>query len=162
LYVNANDAPAINRVRPIYTPAGTARLAPVEAGRFIYEATCMACHRSGREGVPPVIPTLVNVLDRTPADEVRTVISQGRNSMPAFPQFKTAELNALVEFLRTAPDEAQAGEPDPAPSATPERYASEGTRLFVDQDGYPASAPPWGTLNAIDLGSGEVLWQVPL
>ena len=26
----------------------------------------------------------------------------------------------------------------------------------------PAIAPPWGTLNAIDLVKGEILWKVPL
>jgi quinoprotein glucose dehydrogenase len=33
---------------------------------------------------------------------------------------------------------------------------------FNDPDGYPAVAPPWGTLNAIDLVKGEIKWQVPL
>ncbi len=33
---------------------------------------------------------------------------------------------------------------------------------FVDPDGYPATAPPWGTLSAINLNTGEYAWQVPL
>lgn len=33
---------------------------------------------------------------------------------------------------------------------------------FVDPEGYPAIKPPWGKLNAIDLNSGEIVWQVPL
>ena len=33
---------------------------------------------------------------------------------------------------------------------------------FMDENGYPAIKPPWGTLNAIDLNKGEILWQVPL
>jgi quinoprotein glucose dehydrogenase len=33
---------------------------------------------------------------------------------------------------------------------------------FTDANGYPAIKPPWGTLNAIDLNSGEYLWKVPL
>ncbi len=31
----------------------------------------------------------------------------------------------------------------------------------MDIDGYPAVAPPWGTLNAIDLNSGKYLWKIP-
>src|SRR5690606_40670422 len=31
-----------------------------------------------------------------------------------------------------------------------------------DQDGYPALQPPWGTLNAINMLNGEILWRVPL
>ena len=33
---------------------------------------------------------------------------------------------------------------------------------FTDQHGYPGIKPPWGTLNAIDLNTGEYLWRVPL
>ena len=33
---------------------------------------------------------------------------------------------------------------------------------FLDADGYPAIAPPWGTLNAINLNTGEYSWKVPL
>jgi quinoprotein glucose dehydrogenase len=33
---------------------------------------------------------------------------------------------------------------------------------FLDPDGYPAVAPPWGTLSAIDLNTGEYLWRRPL
>ncbi len=37
-----------------------------------------------------------------------------------------------------------------------------GYRKFLDPDGYPATAPPWGTLNAINLSTGEYAWKVPL
>ncbi len=43
-----------------------------------------------------------------------------------------------------------------------EPYIPTGYFRFLDKDGYPAIKPPWGLLNAIDLGKGEVLWQVPL
>ena len=33
---------------------------------------------------------------------------------------------------------------------------------FVDREGYPAIKPPWGKLSAIDLNTGNLLWQVPL
>ena len=33
---------------------------------------------------------------------------------------------------------------------------------FLDDRGYPANKPPWGTLNAIDLNSGKRLWEIPL
>lgn len=37
-----------------------------------------------------------------------------------------------------------------------------GYRKFLDPEGYPATAPPWGTLSAINLNTGEYAWQVPL
>ena len=32
----------------------------------------------------------------------------------------------------------------------------------MDPDFFPATAPPWGTLSAINLNTGEYAWQVPL
>ena len=37
----------------------------------------------------------------------------------------------------------------------------EGYDKFLDPDGYPAIAPPWGTLNAINLDTGEIVWKIP-
>jgi quinoprotein glucose dehydrogenase len=37
-----------------------------------------------------------------------------------------------------------------------------GYRKFLDPDGYPAVAPPWGTLTAINLTTGDHVWRVPL
>ena len=34
-------------------------------------------------------------------------------------------------------------------------YRFTGYQKFLDPDGYPAVAPPWGTLSAIDLNTGE-------
>ena len=34
--------------------------------------------------------------------------------------------------------------------------------FFEDPYGVPAISPPWGTLNAVDLNKGEILWKVPL
>ena len=31
-----------------------------------------------------------------------------------------------------------------------------------DKDGYPAIKPPWGSLSAIDLNTGEYRWRIPL
>lgn len=41
-------------------------------------------------------------------------------------------------------------------------YRITGYNKFLDHEGYPAIEPPWGLLNAIDLNSGEIAWQVPL
>jgi len=39
-------------------------------------------------------------------------------------------------------------------------YAVHRERLLSSL-GLPCVKPPWGTLSAVDLGSGEILWQVP-
>jgi quinoprotein glucose dehydrogenase len=39
------------------------------------------------------------------------------------------------------------------------RYGHAGYERFYDQEGYPAIAPPWGQLNAIDLNEGDFAWR---
>ncbi len=31
----------------------------------------------------------------------------------------------------------------------------------LDNNGYPISEPPWGTITAMDLDSGSIIWQIP-
>ena len=40
-------------------------------------------------------------------------------------------------------------------------YKTIGFRRFLDPEDYPATAPPWGTLSAIDMNTGKYLWKIP-
>ena len=40
------------------------------------------------------------------------------------------------------------------------KYNSKFKRL-KDEDGYPGSKPPWGTITAINLNNGKIKWQIP-
>src|SRR5262249_11799634 len=155
LYVHVNDAPTINRLRPLHTLSQGASATPAQLGRLIYERTCLSCHGPERRGSPPVVPALTAVA--AARAEIQNVIVQGRNSMPAFRQFTAAELSALVVYVTSAP-----GAVDATLTGAPDRYTLEEYTLFTDQNGLPAIAPPWGTLNALDLASGDLLWKVPL
>jgi quinoprotein glucose dehydrogenase len=42
------------------------------------------------------------------------------------------------------------------------KYHFTGYKRFLDPDGYPAVQPPWGTLSAINLNTGEYAWRIPL
>ena len=55
LYVNANEAPTINKLRAVHDTPGVAQT-PAQLGRQIYERTCMGCHGAERQGAPPQIP----------------------------------------------------------------------------------------------------------
>jgi membrane-bound PQQ-dependent dehydrogenase (glucose/quinate/shikimate family) len=48
-------------------------------------------------------------------------------------------------------------------SPLPYRWQPRGEDLwFRDANGWPCQAPPWGSLNAVDLSRGEIAWRVPL
>lgn len=153
LYVNAHEVPTIHRLRPVYS-GGSAPDSAVVRGQRIYGTACMACHGSDREGRPPQFPGLLNT--QLSDDELREVITEGRNIMPAFPQLSRQQLDGLVAYIRS-----DAGS-IPETGSTATRFSVDGYIQFTDQDGYPAIKPPWGTLNAINMLNGEILWRVPL
>jgi glucose dehydrogenase len=51
--------------------------------------------------------------------------------------------------------------PEPPGSSLRYRLSGEWAR-FWDQNHYPCTQPPWGTLTAIDLNTGDNVWKVPL
>jgi quinoprotein glucose dehydrogenase len=55
-------------------------------------------------------------------------------------------------------------EPQPAGAPLPYRRGSkEGEYArFWDHNQWPCQKPPWGTLNAVDVNKGEIVWKVPL
>lgn len=58
------------------------------------------------------------------------------------------------------------GEIKTQPPGSPEKYLWDspwGTYArFWDSKHYPCQQPPWGTLNAINLDTGKIVWKVPL
>ena len=153
LYVNVNEAPTINKLRPVYLDAAGETQTQAQLGRQIYETNCMSCHGSDLKGTSLPGTSLRN--SDLSHQELDTVIVEGRNNMPAYPQFRVRELDALETYIGSPPDTSPSG-------GASRRYSVDGYTVFTDPHGVPAIAPPWGTLNAIDLNKGEILWKVPL
>jgi len=129
-----------------------------KAGAAIYADQCALCHGDHREGIPPTFPILLGLGNRRTAAQVVEMIRNGKGAMPPYPDLKAAEMDALLRFLEVSDMVAPAaGENGGAPE-----YVFTGYKKFLDPDGYPAIAPPWGTLNAIDLATGKQLWKIPL
>jgi quinoprotein glucose dehydrogenase len=85
----------------------------------------------------------------------------GRKMMPGFttsPRPTRTPLSAS-----SSATSAEAGAPASADAPPPRiPYRFNGYNRWVDSKGYPAISPPWGTLSAIDLNTGEYLWKVTL
>jgi quinoprotein glucose dehydrogenase len=109
------------------------------------------------------IPTLQNVSTRLTNENIKSILRKGRGQMPSFPNLSDEELEALVTYLLNDSNvKASVINNSEGTLSSTIRYVHEGWNVLADQDGYPGVKPPWGTLNAIDLNSGELLWKIPL
>jgi quinoprotein glucose dehydrogenase len=148
LYLNANDV--------AWTGGLVENTATGGIGARLYQDNCAVCHGVDRKGSPPAFPSLAD--SALTAGQMADIVHTGRGRMPAF-NIQGDNLTALLAYARSGEDKEIAA---PAAAADRPAYRFTGYRKFLDPDGYPAVAPPWGTLNAIDLNSGDYLWKIPL
>jgi glucose dehydrogenase len=125
--------------------------------KAIYLSQCAVCHGQNMQGAPPDIPSLAGIGDRRSPADIATTIRGGKGRMQGFSNLYEDQLNGLVEFLLTGENKELASTGQPLPGM---KYRITGYRRFLDPDGYPAISPPWGTLNAIDLNTGEYKWKI--
>jgi quinoprotein glucose dehydrogenase len=160
LYVNASDVPWIAAMRET-RPVAAAEQAGA-SGAEVYSATCSGCHGADRRGSERV-PSLVGIGARRNATQMREVIDHGRGFMPSFATLPDGEKRAVIAYLRGESSPATHGvKASPAVSATVSPYEFAGYERWRDSSGFPAIKPPWGTLSAIDLNTGEYRWRIPL
>jgi quinoprotein glucose dehydrogenase len=158
LYVNANDLPWTGALAD-NTPSENKENSP----HALYMSQCAVCHGEKMAGSPPSIPGLVGVSERLTGAEIIATIRNGKGRMPGFSNLADDQIAGLLGYLTNPAAKEVAKEivtSEPAPLAI--KYHFTGYHKFLDPDGYPAVAPPWGTLNAINLNTGEYAWKIPL
>jgi quinoprotein glucose dehydrogenase len=164
LYVNANEMPWILTM----VPTGSTSGAPLAGGESIYRQICATCHGPNRSGDPArAFPSLERIREKLKQPEIVHLLETGKGMMPAFAFLTSEQKQAVAGFLlgeTTPAATGSGGEPFRTGEDVlgNEPYSFTGYNRWVDPKGYPAVKPPWGTLNAIDLNSGEFLWRRPL
>jgi quinoprotein glucose dehydrogenase len=147
---------------PVYTTLVDAPKAElVTTRKKLYEFNCAPCHRADMSGDHSgLYPSLLNVAERLTKPQVLEVLERGRGMMPPFDFLSDVERNAIISFVMQRTDstvEISAGR-----ATTRSPYVHTGYNRWYDSKGYPVSKPPWGTLTAINLNTGEHNWQIPL
>jgi quinoprotein glucose dehydrogenase len=167
LYVNAND---------VAWTGALAENTTENTPKALYLNQCAVCHGEQMAGSPPAIPSLVGIGKRMSAADVASTIRNGKGRMPGFANLEndSDQWYGLFDYVMSGGAKETAKDPTSGREKVDKEMASAGTappamkyhftgyHKFLDSDGYPAAAPPWGTLNAINLNTGEFVWKVPL
>jgi quinoprotein glucose dehydrogenase len=150
LYVNAND---------IVWTGNLAENSGGTSGLQLYRSNCASCHGDNLQGAPPQFPPLVDLRGHRSMQQILAMIRQGGGRMPSFPNLSPEAATSIAQYLLRGEAKELA---TPASSAVNQKYRFTGYHRFLDPEGYPAVAPPWGTLNAINLNTGKYVWRIPL
>ncbi len=167
-YVNVNEMPWLLQMIETRHADGSA----LTTGERDYMLYCGVCHGLDLKGnLDLQFPPLLGIDKRKTRAEIEQMTRQGRGRMPAYDTMPEAQRVAILDYVlgKSAPPSTSSDETiklkttADKPAANPgTSYAFGGFRRWLDKDGYPAIKPPWGTLNAVDLNSGEIKWKVVL
>jgi quinoprotein glucose dehydrogenase len=161
LYLNSNEMAWRISMGPA---ASKHQNVSMSSGQSLYMTHCSSCHGTNRRGnAASGFPSLLNVGGRLKRENVINIIAKGKGMMPAFTGLTEKQKESIAGFLYG--DEKQ----EPGLAKEPGlknvkkdsnvSYSISGYSKFLDKNGYPAISPPWGTLNAIDLNTGEYVWK---
>ncbi|MEO5996748.1 MAG: PQQ-binding-like beta-propeller repeat protein [Chitinophagaceae bacterium] len=156
LYVPGKDIPGYISLVKSQQPLNGASL----TGSKLYSINCSGCHGTDRLGNHDAsYPSLLNIGRRLPTPAIEKIVKKGRGMMPSFSHLPNGQREAIINFLLNKNEvHVQAASNKTVMSP----YQNSGYARWYDKNGYPVNTPPWGTLTAIDLNTGEHNWQVPL
>lgn len=98
VFVLGLNEPAILKMSTEMPRGGGGRGNPAQ-GRTVYEARCVTCHGADLNGNSNY-PSLVDIISRFGVDTVRSIVTGGKGSMPAFSaDINEADTNALMAYL---------------------------------------------------------------
>jgi len=162
LYVNANEMPwiltMVNKEKE-----KTKKETLEKAGQRLYKTNCMTCHGNELQGSGNN-PSLKNISDKYNEADFIDLLKNGRRMMPAFGQLDKEEKEALASYILKLKTGSKAftksGREKNSYWDMP--YTSTGYHKFLTKEGYPAVNIPWGSINAINLSTGKLIWKNPL
>jgi len=162
LYINANESPEVARVERVRKNRSNGNQSEYERGRTFYFQNCASCHGPDRAGQEPVYPSLLGISNRLTKEQVLAVIANGSGRMPAFAPFLEGNRDAIIAFLFDIKTGSSSNSVTVDEDTITHYFNTTAYGHFSGPGRKPAIKPPWGTLNAIDLNTGEYVWRKPL
>ncbi|HVW60118.1 MAG TPA: PQQ-binding-like beta-propeller repeat protein [Puia sp.] len=163
LYVNANQMAWILKMLDVDSkPKPREDLGA--AGKRLFMQHCMSCHGADRKGSGNY-PSILNINKKLDEGRFISFINTGRRMMPAFAHLKSQEKDAIASYVLELKDKQRMPYVDELSARDSFRlvpYNISGYHKFLSKSGKPAISPPWGTLSAIDLNSGQLVWTKTL
>ncbi len=158
-YVNINEMPWLLQMVETNRADGSA----LRPGERDYKVFCGACHGLDRKGnAEAQFPSLIDIGTRKSREEIETITRQGGGRMPGYATMPEGKRKAILDYILDESPAAPKRDADTDPTPHQPSYAFAGFRRWLDDEGYPAIKPPWGTLNAVDLNTGTIKWTVTL
>lgn len=154
MYVNSNEMAWIVKMKAVSNTENSTE----NLGETLSQIHCARCHGGNLQGLG-AIPELQNVKMRLDMDSIQSIIQKGKGAMPGMPNLSNAQIAEIAAFLANE-EIAKDHRVEKTDLEVP--YAVASFARFKDDRGFPIVKPPWGTLNALDLNTGEYLWQIPL
>jgi quinoprotein glucose dehydrogenase len=171
LYVSSHDQPSYFKLSPVSNQTPTT---PLARGRQIYRNTCATCHGTTGAGAKEILAfaatpdrnpqstdlpaqSLTASLAQMTARSFADIVRHGRNRMPATPNLSDTEIELLYDYVRQI-ETPLAQQAEPFGSDAELRFTTPWA-FFRDSSDLPFTKPPWGKLTAIDLNTGETLWE---
>ncbi|HWI90124.1 MAG TPA: PQQ-binding-like beta-propeller repeat protein [Flavisolibacter sp.] len=167
VYINANEVPRLLTMVERKEKLMTSNQNNLEAGKALYNITCINCHGPERKGGGD-FPPLLGLEKKYSDADFKNLITTGRRRMPGFNQLGEGEKNALASFILNIKSLQRqkfipsSKKQDPYFKIPYTSMGSARPTRFETREGYPAIRPPWGSLSAINLNSGKIVWKIPL
>jgi quinoprotein glucose dehydrogenase len=155
LFVNATDVPWILKLTDLKKIRAANQLNP----EILFRTYCSSCHGVDKKGAG-VGPDLTGRVKSYKNEQIARIVKTGAPPMPSFKFLSEQQIAALISYIKDTVVQ-QSFETANIP-ANNEPYGFNGYNFYMDPAGSHAIAPPYGTMNAIDLNTGNIVWQVPL
>lgn len=162
LYLHTSDVPELKYKltpnEPLRIPHGVS----IETqGHAVYNHMCQGCHGANRVGVK--LPKDIGI------DRFKRILMTGEGEMPSFSSLPSHYVEALAAYISN-PDAsgpilaggAGGGMERLPPPPGISRYFGNYENRILSSNGLPAISPPWTSLVAVDMNTGNISWRVPL